>query len=68
MIFQRFHAASDRQPIPCALGSVTRHVQKETDAKSERAGAWSSVRKYGGCCQGVDSDTKNDLRFPSDLD
>lgn len=68
MIFQRFHAVSDRQPIPSALGSVTRHAQEETDAKAERAGAWSSMRKYGWCCQGVDSDTKNDLQFPAGLD
>lgn len=68
MIFQRFHAASDRQPISSALGSVTRPVQEETDAKVERAGAWSSMRKYGRCCQGMGSDTRNDLQFPLGLD
>ena len=50
------------------LGSVTRYVQEERIAKAERAGAWSSMRKYGWCCRGVDSDTKNDLQFPSGLD
>lgn len=50
------------------LGSITRYVQEETEAKAELAGAWSSVKKYGWCCQGVDSDTKNDLQFPSGLD
>jgi len=50
------------------LGSVKRYVQEETEAKAELAGAWSTVKKYGRCCQGVDSDTKNDLQFPSGLD
>ena len=50
------------------LGSVRRYVQEETEAKAELAGAWSSVKKYGWCCRGVDSDRKNDLQFPSGLD
>ena len=50
------------------LGSVKRYVQEETEAKAELAGAWSTMKKYGWCCQGVDSDTKNDLQFPSGLD
>lgn len=50
------------------LGSVKRYVQEETEAKAELAGAWSTVKKYGRCCRGVDSDTKNDLQFPSGLD
>lgn len=50
------------------LGSVKRYVQEETEAKAELAGAWSTVKKYGRCCPGVDSDTKNDLQFPSGLD
>ena len=50
------------------LGSVTRYAQEETDAKAELAGAWSSVKKYGLCCSGVDSERKHDLKFPSGLD
>ncbi len=50
------------------LGSVKRYVQEETEAKAELAGAWSTVKKYRRCCRGVDSDTKNDLQFPSGLD
>ena len=50
------------------LGSVTRYVQEETDAKAELAGAWSSVKKYRSCCSGVDSERKHDLKFPSGLD
>lgn len=50
------------------LGSVKRYVQEETEAKAELAGAWSTVKKYQRCCQGVDSDRKNDLQFPSGLD
>jgi len=50
------------------LGSVTRYVQEEKEAKAKLAGAWSSVKQYGWCCRGVDSDTKNELQFPSGLD
>ena len=50
------------------LGSVKRYVQEELKAKAELAGSWSSLKKYGWCCQGVDSDTKNELQFPSGLD
>lgn len=50
------------------LGSVKRYLQEETEAKAELAGAWSSVKKYRLCCQGVDSDTKYDLQFPAGLD